>query len=184
MSEQTPEPTAEQTAEQAGERRKLSLGSVKPDDGPSGADPTRGWKISPARREKVREHARDMRRNPTEAEALLWARLKDKAQGGFTFGHQVIMGSTVVDFACKSRWLVVEVSGPGEADATLAALSDRKLIEVGVRVLRFTEDQVRDDIETVIRAINVELQKPFERPVIQAPRPRSARRSERSYAQD
>ena len=76
------------------------------------------------------------------------------------------MGSAIADFACKPRWLVVEIGGTEGPEATLAELSDRKLTEVGVRVLRFAESQVLDDIETAIAAIQEELAKPFERPRI------------------
>jgi very-short-patch-repair endonuclease len=114
-----------------------------------------------------------MRRNPTEAQKALWERLRDK-QCGFTFNREVVMGSAIVDFACKTRWLVVE-TGPeltkaGEAGATLAALSDRKLRDVGVRVLRFSDDEVLADTDKVVKAIKDELQKPFERPRIEVPR--------------
>lgn len=146
------------------ERTKLSLGSVAPSgEGASASDKLRAWNVSPARAEKLKELARDMRRNPSPAQVALWDRLKDKRLG-FTFNREVVMGSAIVDFACKPRWLVVETGGSGEAEATLAALSDRKLTDVGVRVLRFTDEQVLEDIETVVQAITDELKKPFERP--------------------
>ena len=146
------------------ERKKLSLGQVGERTGREAADRTRAWKLSPARAEALKERARDQRRNPTEAQAALWERLKDK-QCGFTFNREVVMGSTIVDFACKTRWLVVETGGTGEdAEGTLGALSDRKLTDVGVRVLRFSDEEVLNDTDRVVRTIKNELQKPFERP--------------------
>jgi very-short-patch-repair endonuclease len=154
------------------ERRKLSLGNVTDRaEGRSAGDAARSWKISPRRAEELKLQARDMRRNPTPAQQALWERLKDK-QCGFTFNREVVMGSAIVDFACKTRWLVVETGGTsadgGEAGATLAALSDRKLTDVGVRVLRFSDDEVLADTERVVKAIKDELQQPFERPKIEA----------------
>ena len=150
------------------ERRKLSLGNVTDRaEGRSAEDAARSWKISPARAETLKLQARDMRRNPTEAQKVLWERLKDK-QCGFTFNREVVMGSAIVDFACKTRWLVVETGGGGEAGAALAALSDRKLTDVGVRVLRFSDDEVLADTDRVVKAIKDELQQPFERPRITA----------------
>ena len=156
------------------ERKKLSLGNVTDRaEGRSAADATRAWKISPKRAEELKQQARAMRRNPTPAQQALWERLKDK-QCGFTFNREVVMGSAIVDFACKPRWLVVETGGTsaegGEAGATLAALSDRKLTDVGVRVLRFSDDEVLADTDAVVKAIEAELQKPFERPRIEASR--------------
>ena len=156
------------------DRKKLSLGAVSDRQREPAADPTSAWKISPARIEALKQRARDQRRNPTAAQKALWARLDGK-KIGFAFNREVIMGSSIVDFACKTRWLVVEVGGTEGPDATLAELSDRKLREVGVRVLRFAEAQVLEDIENVIEAIRAELQQPFERPKLggsSAPRER------------
>jgi leucyl-tRNA synthetase len=149
------------------ERKKLSLGAVTARaDERDAADRARAWKVSPSRVEALKERARDMRRNPTEAQQALWERLKDK-QCGFTFNREVVMGSAIVDFACKTRWVVVEVGETEGSAATIAELSDRKLREVGVRVLRFAEPEVLEDIETVVRAVKDELQKPFEKPKMQ-----------------
>jgi very-short-patch-repair endonuclease len=152
------------------ERKKLSLGNVTDRaEGRSAGDAARSWKVSPKRAEDLKLQARAMRRNPTPAQAALWERLKDK-QCGFTFNREVVMGSAIVDFACKTRWLVVETGDEGEAGATLAALSDRKLSDVGVRVMRFSDDEVLADTDKVVKAIGEELQKPFERPRIEAQR--------------
>ena len=149
------------------ERRKLSLGNVAARaEERNGADRTRAWKVSASRQEALKERARDMRRNPTEAQKALWERLKDK-QCGFTFNREVVMGSAIVDFACKTRWLVVETGGDGESETTLAALSDRKLTDVGVRVMRFADAEVLADTDAVVKAIKDELQKPFEKPQIE-----------------
>ena len=152
------------------ERRKLSLGNVTDRaEGRSAGDAARSWKVSPKRAEELKLQARAMRRNPTEAQKALWERLKDK-QCGFTFNREVVMGSAIVDFACKTRWLVVETGGEGDVDGTIAALSDRKLTDVGVRVLRFSDDEVLGNTDKVVKAIKDELQKPFERPRIEARR--------------
>ncbi|MEO0061908.1 MAG: hypothetical protein RLZZ08_468 [Pseudomonadota bacterium] len=151
------------------ERRKLSLGNVAereraPDT--TGAN-TKAWDVSPARAAQLKDRARDNRRNPSAAQVRLWDALKDK-QMGFTFNREVIMGSAIVDFAAKTRWLVVEVGGTEGPEATLATLSDRKLADVGVRVLRFAEGQVLGALDQVLKAIKAELEKPFERPKIKA----------------
>ena len=146
------------------ERRKLSLGNVSDRaEGRTAGDAARSWKISPSRAEELKLQARDMRRNPTPAQKALWERLKDK-QCGFTFNREVVMGSAIVDFACKTRWLVVETGGDSESETTLAALSDRKLTDVGVRVMRFADADVLADTAAVVKAIKDELQKPFEKP--------------------
>jgi leucyl-tRNA synthetase len=149
------------------ERKKLSLGAVTARaDERDAADRTRAWKVSASRQEALKERARDMRRNPTPAQQVLWEKLKDK-QCGFTFNREVVMGSAIVDFACKTRWVVVEVGDTEGPPATIAELSDRKLREVGVRVLRYAEADVLENTDTIVKAVKDELQKPFEKPRMQ-----------------
>jgi very-short-patch-repair endonuclease len=146
-------------------------------------DKTAGWKISPARAEALKLRARGMRRNPSLAQAALWEQLRDK-QLGFTFNREVVMGSAIVDFACKPRWLVVEISGETEANRTIEGLSDRKLTDVGIRVLRFTNEAVMQNIGNVLEAILAELQKPFEKPRQSSPpRPTPSPEPQASEAQ-
>ncbi|MFC4253888.1 DUF559 domain-containing protein [Altererythrobacter xixiisoli] len=151
------------------ERKTLTLADARDDSDRSPDARARSWTVSPTRAAALKDRARVMRRNPTEAQKLLWQHLKDK-QCGFTFNREVVMGSAIVDFACKTRWLVVETGGTGDdAEATLGALSDGKLQDVGVRVLRFSEDQVLTDLDSVVKQIKDELQKPFDKPRISQP---------------
>lgn len=120
-----------------------------------------------ARLETLKERAKEIRRNPSEAQKALWAELSGSKQGGVKFIRQSVVGSTIVDFACPSRWIVVQLSAE-DSNPDVNELQDRKLIEVGIRVLRFSEDEVLERIEGVVREINTELNVPFDK--------RSARR--------
>ena len=130
-------------------------------------DARAGFAVSGARLERLKERARDQRRHPTEAQKTLWAELSASKLGGVKFTRQAVVGSSVVDFACPSRWIVVSLSPEG-ANPDVDALQDKKLADVGVRVLRFSEADVLADVETVVKAINAEVNKPFDK--------RSARR--------
>jgi very-short-patch-repair endonuclease len=153
-------------------KKKLSLGDVanRADSAPASAKPAK-WGASGVRHARLKDDAREMRRHPTEAEKLLWASLKGSQLGGFKFRHQLVVGSSIVDFACPSRWLVVEVSGEEGANPVLDERSDRKLTDVGLRVLRFTSQEVTEGLDGVLQAILTELQKPFDKT---APQSRSA----------
>jgi very-short-patch-repair endonuclease len=142
------------------ERKKLGL---RADEGPADGDPRKSWGVTPARLERLREHARQLRRNPTEPELALWERLQGQKLGGFKFQRQRVIGSTIADFACEARWLVVEVDGDAHDTPAIDASRDRKLIEVGIRVLRFASEQVMQDLDAVCEAILAELNKPFDR---------------------
>lgn len=126
------------------------------------ADATAGFAATGARLDRLKERARDQRRHPTDAQRALWAELSGSKLGGVKFTRQEVVGSTIVDFSCPSRWIVVSLSGEG-ANPEVDALQDRKLTDVRVRVLRFAEAEVLADLEGVVRAITAEVNKPFDK---------------------
>jgi len=131
------------------------------------ADARASFAVTGARLENLKERARIARRNPTEAQKALWAQLSGSKLGGVKFTRQTIVGSSVVDFACPSRWIVVQLSAD-DANPDVTELQDRKLTEIGIRVLRFSEEEVLANADDVTRQINAELNVPFDK--------RSARR--------
>lgn len=135
--------------------------SIRPSAKRPDAAPRRSWNVSEVRRLRLKEMARVNRRNPSDAEKALWARLSNQKVGGFKFHRQVVVGSAIVDFACPARWLVVEISG--ESNAEVDAIQDRKLADVGIRVLRFPADRVIEDGDGVVAEVLAELQQPFDR---------------------
>ena len=137
--------------------------SIRSGENTGSSDPRANWGVTGKRLDRLKDMARARRRDPSEAEKLLWSGLKDQKLGGFKFKRHQIVGSAFVDFACPARWLVVEISGPG-ANAELDALKDRKLTDVGIRVLRFPDEAVLSDADGVLQAILAELEKPFQRP--------------------
>ena len=103
---------------------------------------------------KTFEFAKELRNNLTEAEAFLWARLRNK-QLGVRFRSQHPIDRFIADFYCHPSKLVVEVDGDihkkqKEYDINREAELDR----FGIRVVRFSNEQVLDDIEMVINLIN------------------------------
>ncbi len=99
--------------------------------------------------------ARRLRKNPTEAERRLWARLRRyQLDGGCQFRRQAPIGRYVVDFACFERGLVVEVDG-GQHAWREAADADRTawLEGEGFRVLRFWNNEVLGNTDGVVAAI-------------------------------
>jgi len=165
------------------ERRTLSLRAAAER---KDVAPRRSWNVSETRRERLKEMARTNRRNPSDAEKALWARLSGQKLGGFKFHRQVVVGSTIVAFACPARWLVIEIAGDTRPE--VVAIQDKKLTDVGIRVLRFNEEQVLGEIEPVVAAILAELQKPFdrraERAANAAGRPKDAAEVEADQAED
>ena len=113
----------------------------------------RGWNIAESRLDTLHENAREMRRNPTEAQAALTERFAQADLGRFRFRRQVVIGSAVVDFACQPLKLVVEIDEDDGIDPAIERRRDRSLAEVGVEVLRFPAAEVLADVEAVASAI-------------------------------
>jgi very-short-patch-repair endonuclease len=106
-----------------------------------------------------RRNARKMRRALTDAELKLWSALRAHRLMGLAFRRQMPIAGYIVDFACPSKKLVVEVDGSQHAEKSrseLDTLRDRKLIELGWRVLRFWNDDVLRDIDGVCRHVVIE----------------------------
>ena len=106
---------------------------------------------------KTFEFAKELRNNLTEAEAFLWARLRNK-QLGVRFRSQHPIDRFIADFYCHPSKLVVEVDGDihkkqKEYDINREAELDR----FGIRVVRFSNEQVLDDILMVINLIKKQL---------------------------
>ena len=92
----------------------------------------------------------------THAEVLVWNGLKKKQMLGRDFDHQRPIDAFIVDFYCKDLMLAIEVDGESHnavgADAKDRARQDR-LESLGVRFLRFTDEDVKQNLDGVLQAI-------------------------------
>jgi very-short-patch-repair endonuclease len=112
--------------------------------------PVRGQRVD---RAKI-ELAKVMRAEQTDAEALLWRRLRKSQLDGHHFRRQQIIAGFVVDFFCNAARLVVEVdggihAGQSEADAEREGI----LVALGLRVIRFQNEEIETNIESVLARI-------------------------------
>ena len=86
----------------------------------------------------ARERARQLRRDQTDAELALWARLRDRQLCGAKFRRQHPIGPFVADFCCPQGKVIVELDGGQHADDVAADQKrSRFLEEQGYRVLPF-----------------------------------------------
>jgi very-short-patch-repair endonuclease len=111
----------------------------------------RGWVIDEKRLDTLHERAREMRRNSTPAQDALAAALAAANTGGYSFKRQVVIGSAIVDFACKPLMMLVQLDG--DEDAGFAADRDRSLAEVGYRIERVPAADVLADPEAAAARI-------------------------------
>jgi very-short-patch-repair endonuclease len=104
--------------------------------------------------QKKRELARQMRRNMTPEERILWQALRNDALQALHFRRQQVIAGYIVDFYCATAQLAVEVDGGShmgrqEEDGR----RDRVLAEMGIRTIRVTNDSVVNDLTYVLRRI-------------------------------
>ena len=105
---------------------------------------------------RLKQRARQLRNNLTDAEQLLWLRLRRKQILGVQFYRQRPMFGYIVDFYCAKVGLVVEVDGGQHFDEEGMAKDrkrDQTLVAAGLQVLRFDNRQVLTEIEEVVTEI-------------------------------
>ncbi len=101
--------------------------------------------------------ARRLRVNQTDAETVLWNRIRNRQIDGHKFVRQEPIAGYICDFVCRERRLVVEVDGGQHSESTADAIRDRRLGEEGYRVLRFWNNDVLGNLEGVLITIQTEL---------------------------
>jgi very-short-patch-repair endonuclease len=109
---------------------------------------------------QLRSKARELRRNSTDAERILWSELRDRRLNGIGFRRQVPIKNYIADFACHAAKLVVELDGgqhfsdqSERADAARSAVIEAR----GFRVIRFSNLDVMTNrsgvLETIVAAV-------------------------------
>ena len=99
-------------------------------------------------------HARELRKNLTDAEQRLWQKLKRRQIATVKFRRQQPIGPFIVDFVCFERRLIIEVDGGQHAAQTDYDEERTRWLKVqGYRVLRFWNNEVLADTEAVAQAI-------------------------------
>ena len=104
----------------------------------------------------LKEYSRTLRRNTTDAERLLWSRVRRKQLRGYQFYRQRIIGNYIVDFYCPKAKLVVEVDG-GQHYSVEGMEKDKArdayITQHGLDVLRFSDREVLENLDGVIETI-------------------------------
>ncbi len=95
------------------------------------------------------------RKERTYAEKLLWCYLRNRKIQGYKFIRQKPIGNFIVDFYCPEIMLIIEADGVSHEGKEYY---DQKRVEyfesLGLTVLRFSDDEIKNKIETTIQKIN------------------------------
>jgi very-short-patch-repair endonuclease len=107
------------------------------------------------------EYARELRRNLTEPETKLWWRIRGRQIDGARFRRQAPIGKYMGDFVCFERGLIVELDGSQHAERSDADETRTVwLNSQGFRVIRFWNNLVFEDLDSVLETIGIALAVP------------------------
>ena len=108
------------------------------------------------------EHAKVMRKEPTLEEALLWDEIRNRKLAD-KFRRQHLIGKYIVDFVCLEKKLIIEVDGGYHNTSDQNELDEERTFELEqkhlFKVIRFTNEEVKNDVKAVLSKINIELGK-------------------------
>jgi very-short-patch-repair endonuclease len=104
-------------------------------------------------RKPLKQFRKNLRNNLTPAEAILWTYMKKKQLDGRKFRRQHSIGNYIVDFYCPAEKLAVELDGAAHyttegEEHDLAR--DEYLMNLGIKVLRYENRDVFNNIEAVL----------------------------------
>ena len=109
-----------------------------------------GRSISPV----LLERARELRKQQTSTEEILWECLRDRRLLNTKFRRQHNIGQFIADFYCHPARLVIELDGEIHQSQQIEdANRDEWMESQGLKVLRFGNDEVLDDLEGVLGVI-------------------------------
>jgi very-short-patch-repair endonuclease len=105
---------------------------------------------------KLKKYSQELRKNITEAEKLLWSKLRRKQLKDSQFYRQRIIGNYIVDFYCPKSKLIIEVDG-GQHYSNIGNKKDRMrdnyLKGLGMQILRVSDREVFKNLEGIIEKV-------------------------------
>ena len=97
--------------------------------------------------------ARAQRQQMTPAGRLLWESLRNRRLAGFRFKREHVLGRYIADFYCAKARLVIEVDGAvhdSEEAKVYDKVRDETMAAYGLRVMRFKNEDVLNDLDGVL----------------------------------
>ena len=104
--------------------------------------------------ERLRSFARQLRRNQTDAEKIMWRKLRAKQLQDLKFRRQQPIGEFIVDFVCFEKKLIIELDGgQHEKNKEQDEIRDAWLSSQGYTVVRFWNNDILKNIDGVMQSI-------------------------------
>ena len=112
---------------------------------------------------KLKQYARELRKNSTLAEVLLWNNIKSRALG-VQFHRQVPMLNYIVDFYCHEIGLAIEIDGDSHEHRFIYDTKRQGELEAyGVSFLRFSNEEVKKNMFSVLLVIEEKVRELLEK---------------------
>jgi very-short-patch-repair endonuclease len=106
---------------------------------------------------RIRGFAKNMRREPTDAEAKMWRLLRDRRLAQFKFRRQVPFQNFILDFVCFEKRLIVEIDGSQHLDSERDAAREAVLLAEGFRIARYWNNDVWQQPTAVLEDVLAKL---------------------------
>jgi len=106
----------------------------------------------------LKQFARKLRNESTQSEIKLWGYLRNKQIYGYRFTRQKPIGKYIMDFFCNKLQLAIELDGYSHQFDDVFEKDKRKeeqLKKIGITVLRFQDTEVMNDMDNVLRSIEI-----------------------------
>lgn len=105
----------------------------------------------------LRQFAKNMRHEPTDAEAAIWRLLRDRRLSTFKFRRQVPFKNYILDFVCFEKRLVIEIDGSQHAESQRDAARDATLSAEGFSIARYWNNDVLQQPTSVLEDVLAKL---------------------------
>ncbi len=109
---------------------------------------------------KLKFLARKLRKNQTEAEKILWHKIRKKQVNNFKFYRQKIIGNYIVDFYCPSIKLVIEIDGDlhyTDDSKRYDKIREQYLKNLGLKIYRVNNIDIYKNLEGVLDGLYLEV---------------------------
>jgi very-short-patch-repair endonuclease len=105
---------------------------------------------------EIHNLARNLRKNQTNAEQLLWSKLRSRGLSGFKFRRQHPIDNYILDFYCNEARLAIEIDGGHHSDEENIKMDQTRtaiLNQKGIRVIRYWNNDVLEHTDEVLEDI-------------------------------
>ena len=113
-----------------------------------------------------KQRARDLRKNMTDSERIIWSIIRNRQFYGYRFLRQYCMGQYIVDFICREKKIIIEIDG-GQHNKQINIEYDEQrsayLNSKGYKVVRFWNNEINNNLAGVYKREDTHLKPPLAR---------------------